>query len=120
MTGDSVDYIKQNCKGWRGLAKVLDKESQSVLIRQGGAFYWMHPCNLLKVNKELGSPRNDKNNISSNEVNIILEKKMKNNKGPNSKSEKLKYNTEKPCRKAVVECKMNGSEEWKKGKIMGT
>ena len=36
------------------------------------------------------------------------------NKSPNSKSDELKDNTEKPCRNTVVEYKMNGSEKWKK------
>ena len=34
------------------------------------------------------------------------------------KSEELKSNPEKPYRSAVVEYKINGSEGWKKGKIM--
>ena len=33
------------------------------------------------------------------------------NKSPHSKSEKLKENTEKPCRNSVVEYKMNASEK---------
>ena len=38
MTGDTVYYRKQNSKGWHGLAKVLGKEGQCVLIRRGRNF----------------------------------------------------------------------------------
>ena len=55
VTGDSVYYRRQNCKGWCDLAKVLGKEGQCVLIRHGEAFYRMHLCHLMKVNKEFGS-----------------------------------------------------------------
>ena len=37
------------------LLKVLGKEGQCVLIRHGEAFYRIHPCHLIKPNKELGS-----------------------------------------------------------------
>ena len=77
-------------------------------------------CHLMKVNKKSGSPRNEENKISSNKLNDVLEEEDEgqHNKSPNSKSEELKDNTEKPCTNAVVENKMNGIEEWKKGKIM--
>ena len=71
LTGDSVYYRRQNCKGWHGPAKVLSKEGQCVLIRHGSVFYRFHPCHLMTVNKEFGSPRNEKNKISSNEINEV-------------------------------------------------
>ena len=44
-----------------------------------------------------------------------------NNKSPNSKREELKDNTKKKtCKNTVVEYKINGREERKKGKIMTT
>ena len=33
VTGNSVYYKRQNCKGWYGSTKVLGKEGQCVLIR---------------------------------------------------------------------------------------
>ena len=72
VTGDSVYYRKQNCKGWHGLAKVLGKEGQCVLIRHSGTLYRIHPCHLMKANKELGSPRNEENKTTKNEKNEVL------------------------------------------------
>ena len=67
----------------------------------------------MKVNKEFGSPENKENKISSNVINEVLEEEDEGqcNKSPNSKSEELKYNIKKPCKNAVVEYKLNGSEE---------
>ena len=61
VTGDTVYYWRQNCKGWRGLTKVLGKEGQCVLISHGGAFYWRYLYPLMTANKELGSLRNEGN-----------------------------------------------------------
>ena len=41
VTGNTVYYRRQNCKGWHGLAKVLGKEGQCELIRYGDVFYRM-------------------------------------------------------------------------------
>ena len=89
----------------------MDKEGHCVLIRHGSAFYWMHSDHL-KVN-EFGSQRNEESKISLNEINEVLEEEDEgeHNKSPCSKSEELKENTEKSCRNAVVEYKMNGSKE---------
>ncbi len=66
----------------------------------------------MKVNKKLGSLRNEENEISSNEINEVLEEEYEgqHDKSPKSKREKLKETPEKPCRNAVVECKINESE----------
>ena len=57
----------------------------------------------------------DENKISSNEINEVLEEEGgQHNKCPNGKSEELKDNIEKQCRKTVAKYKTNGSEEWKK------
>ena len=47
----------------------------------------MHPCHLIKVNKEFGSLRNQENKIPSNERNKVLEKEDERqcNNSPNSK-----------------------------------
>ena len=47
--GEKVYYKCKNCKGWRGPAKVLGKEANFVLIRQGASYYRCHPCQLMKV-----------------------------------------------------------------------
>ena len=94
----------------------MGKKGQYVLIRHGGAFYRMHSCHLMKVNKHFGNPKNDENKLSSNEINEILEEEDEGqqDKSPNSKIEELKDNTEKLCRNTVVDDKMNGSQEWRK------
>ena len=73
----------------------------------------------MKVSKEFGSVRNEKYEISLNEINEVLEEEdERQQKSLNSKSDELKDNTEKPSRNTVVEYKMNGSEEQKKEKII--
>ena len=72
MTGDTVYYRRQNCKGLYGPANVLNKEGQCLLIRHNKAFYRMHPCHLMKTNKEFGSPRNEGNKTAKNEINEVL------------------------------------------------
>ena len=97
VTGDNVYYRRQNCKGWHSPAKIFGKESQCVLIRHGGVLYRI--CLLMKVSKEFGSPRNEENNISSNEVNEVLEEE---DERQQNKSDELKDNPEKPCRNTIV------------------
>ena len=52
--------------------------------------------------------------MSSNEINEVWEEEDEGQYN-NCRSEELKDNTEKPCRNAVVQYKMNRNEEWKKG-----
>ena len=47
--GERVYYKLRQGKKWRGPAKVLGKESNFVLIRQGASYFRCHPCHLLKV-----------------------------------------------------------------------
>ena len=51
VNGEKVYYRRKNYKGWKGPAVVLGQERQFVLIRHGGAFYRVHPCQLMKKNK---------------------------------------------------------------------
>lgn len=122
VTGDCVYYRRQNYNGWRGPAKVLGKEGQYVLIRHGGAFFRMHPCHLMKVDKELQNPRNEENTNSSNEMNEVLEEEDEGQYNNNSISNRkeVKDNSIKPSRNEVVEYKLRGSDEWKKGMVMST
>ena len=48
--GEEVYYKNRNDKKWKGPAKVLGKESNFVLIRNGASYFRCHPCNLIKVN----------------------------------------------------------------------
>ena len=50
--GDKVYYKRRKTKGWKGPAKVLGKESNFVLIRQGSVYYRCHPCQLMKIGDE--------------------------------------------------------------------
>ena len=47
--GDRVYYRRKNFKGWKGPAVVLGKDGQFVLVRHGGAYYRVHPCQLMKI-----------------------------------------------------------------------
>ena len=38
----------KNFKGWKGPGVVLGQDGQFVLIRHGGAYYRVHPCQLMK------------------------------------------------------------------------
>ena len=42
--GDKVYYRRKNFKGWKGPGVVLGVDGQFVLVRHGGAYYRMHPC----------------------------------------------------------------------------
>ena len=52
QSGDKVYYKRRKTKGWKGPAKVLGKESNFVLIRQGSSYYRCHPCQLMKISDE--------------------------------------------------------------------
>ena len=47
--GDKVCYRRKNFKGWKGLGVVLGQDGQYVLIRDGGAYYRVHPRQLMKI-----------------------------------------------------------------------
>ena len=46
--GDKVFYQRKNFKGWKGPGVVLGQDGQFVLIKRGGAYYRVHPCQLMK------------------------------------------------------------------------
>ena len=48
--GDKVYYKRKNFKGWKGPGIVLGQDGQFVLVCHGGAYYRVHPCQLMKVN----------------------------------------------------------------------
>ena len=47
--GDKVYYKRINFKGWKGPGVVLGQDGQFVLLRHGGAYYRVHPCQIMKV-----------------------------------------------------------------------
>ena len=57
VNGDRVYYLRKNFKGWKGPAVVLGQDGQFVLVRHGGAYFRVHPCQLMKVVND----SNDKN-----------------------------------------------------------
>ena len=50
--GDKVYYKRKNTKGWKGPGVVLGQDGKFVLVRHGGAYYRVHPCQLLHVKQE--------------------------------------------------------------------
>ena len=96
VTGESVYYRRQNCKGWHDPAKALNKEEgKSVCTDQ----IWkciLQDASMSLEGKQFGSPRDGGNKISLNEINEVLEEDERlHNKSTKSKSEGLKHNTEK-------------------------
>ena len=80
VNGEKVYYRRKNFKGWKGPAAVLGQEGQFVLIRHGGAFYRVHPCQLMKKNK-------NENDMKSRSIeNMQLMKMNKNENGMKNKS----------------------------------
>ena len=59
--GEKVFYKIRQEKKWRGPAKVLGKESNFVLIRQGASYFRCHPCHLLKVEPHLENTQEKEN-----------------------------------------------------------
>ena len=47
--GDKVYYKRKNFKGWKGPGVVLGQDGKFVLLRHGGAYYRVHPCQIQKV-----------------------------------------------------------------------
>lgn len=47
--GDKVYYRRKNVKGWKGPGVVLGQDGQMVLVRHGGIYYKVHPCQMMKV-----------------------------------------------------------------------
>ena len=143
VSGQKVYYKRQNTKGWRGPAVVLGSEGKFVLIRHGGAFHRMHPCQLMKVDrnvegqakpleniiqKELKATKNEERKERSSEKNIIEDEESENERELGENSEEVdaeevdehmtEHNDELeiPSRKSQIEYKLNG--EWKNGKVM--
>ena len=52
QAGDRVYYRRNSKKGCNGPAKVLGKDGNFVLVRQGAAYYRCHPCDLMKEEQE--------------------------------------------------------------------
>ena len=58
VNGDKVYYRRKNFKGWKGPAVVLGQDGQFVLVRHGGAFFRVHPCQLMKTDQRADLNRN--------------------------------------------------------------
>ena len=69
--GDKVYYKRRMRKGWSGPARVLGKEGNFVLIRQGAAFYRCHPCDLMK--ESAGQKSEAGNQLKSMSTNVAKE-----------------------------------------------
>ena len=49
-TGEQVFFKRKNHKGWKGPGRVLGKDGNFVLVREGKSFFRCHPCHLCKIN----------------------------------------------------------------------
>ena len=47
--GDKVYYRRKDAKDWQGPAKVLGKDGNFVLVREGKSVHRCHPCQLIKI-----------------------------------------------------------------------
>ena len=63
INGDRVYYRRKDYKGWKGPAVVMGADGQFVLIRHGGAYYRVHPCQLMKINDNGGKIQNEQKNV---------------------------------------------------------
>ena len=52
QNGDKVFDKRRSVKVWKGLATLLIKEGNFVLIRHGSSFYRCHPCHLTKATQK--------------------------------------------------------------------
>ena len=79
LSGEKVYYRRQNTKGWKGPGVVLGSEGNFVLIRHGGAFYRVHPCQLMKVTKTVYGEKSKSNtsNCEQSKSNNIENKNSK-------------------------------------------
>ena len=145
MNGDKVYYRRKNFKGWKGPAVVLGQDGQFVLIRHGGAFYRVHPCHLMKMdrneNKVIVEDRHKKNqnyekrqlvdedgeeygdngsdseeSENSSEGSGEAENVI-NNENAMLPNESLKDSSVKPSRNTFVKYRLN-DENWESAKIL--
>ena len=72
--GDRVYYRRKDYKGWKGPAVVLGQDGQFVLLRHGGAYSRVHPCQLMKV---VGNENvNKETNTSKSETETVEDKSL--------------------------------------------
>ena len=141
--GEKIYYQRPSDRGKRGPATVLGVDGQLVLVRHGGQFMRIHPCQLQKVKlstkpeskpevnmeKIETQPKNkviEKNDIDDeSEINIREEFVNEENENevaiPNIEKQtnvKLKNGNEKPKRKMEVEFKIEGEAKWRTAKVI--
>ena len=65
VNGDKVYYRRKDFKGWKDPAVVLGQDGQFVLVRHGGAFYRVHPCQLMKVDQNNNEDKSSVRDVQS-------------------------------------------------------
>ena len=95
--GEKVYFRCRNDKWWRGPAKVLGKESNFVLIRQGASYFRCHPCNLIKVNPGDDHLMAKENKNEKSEADEIMAKENKNEKSEADVISQNEDDTEEEC-----------------------
>ena len=48
INGDKVYYKRKDSKKWKGPAFVLGKDGQQVLLKHGGYYIRVHPCQFMQ------------------------------------------------------------------------
>ena len=60
QNGDSVFYKRDGSYEWKGPGKVIETDSQTVLIKHGSICVRVHPCRIGHENYEFSKSANDK------------------------------------------------------------
>lgn len=87
--GDKVYYKRPSDKGKRGPATVLGVDGQLVLVRHGGQFNRIHPCQLIKINRKpiISEDKLEETSKERKKVKVIEKKKSTSNQSKVSDSE---------------------------------
>merc|ERR1712121_332828 len=119
-------YLRKNFKGWKGPAVVLGQDGQFVLVRHGGAYFRVHPCQLMKVVNDSNDKNESKGGVVSGD-DKSMKARVEVSDGDDSEdlgdvddmtaNSTLNTHETKPKRNTFVKYKL-GESDWKKAKVL--
>ena len=135
-----VYYRRKGFKGWKGPAVVLGQDGQFVLVRHGGAFYRVHPCQLMKIDqKTVRSPDDcgkrdvqpsitdlkcvDEDgsvaieDVAGDHVDNAVTGDVSGEAGTSSE-ESFSDSSVRPCRNSYVRYKLQPEDDWSMAKVL--
>ena len=74
ITGDSVYFKRMNSKEWYGPARVIEQDSQRVLVRNDSTYIKLHPCRCQLTHKNSNNQQEltSQENITTNQTPIYV------------------------------------------------